>query len=529
MHGHGKRKSCYILGEGVFQEPTILASSSGCPVNQGSNEAESSPFKFGRLFQRPRKLLVAKKLDKDESIKGLIQLGLSMNDPQQHGHLEPEDSNIPAGYTYLGQFIAHEITFHDTKELPVEELQPQNLRSPSIDLDSLYGPELDGEERRRLYEDDFPPRLKIGRTRHRNHILPLPNDLFRTEEGKAVIADPRNDENLAIAQMHVAFIKFHNAVVEKLKETHSDVGALFECARAQVIRHFQWIVLHDYLPRLVDKNVLECVLKHGLRWFRIARTEDLFMPLEFSAAAFRMGHSMVRGFYQWNIYHADNEDRSLGSAKLCDLFDQTEFSGHINKAAPALQSDWVIDWRRFFEFPEDLGYNKDRPTVNMARRLDPYFNLHLNKIAGFPHHDLPEEKQSITVRNLLRGFAFGLPTGEELAQFIGETPLSDEEVASGPYQELLLSPLFKGKTPLWYYILKEAELNGGSRLGPVGSRIVAETLVGVIKNSRYSILNEHNQFIWYPSYGRGEAGTESATFEMVDLLSFADVVNSLGE
>jgi hypothetical protein len=94
---------------------------------------------------------------------------------------------------------------------------------------------------------------------------------------------------------------------------------------------------------------------------------------------------------------------------------------------------------------------------------------------------------------------------------------------------LLLSPLFKGKTPLWYYILKEAELNGGSRLGRVGSRIVAETLVGVIKNSRYSILNEHNQFIWYPSYGRGEAGTESATFEMVDLLSFADVVNSLGE
>jgi len=148
-------------------------------------------------------------------------------------------------------------------------------------------------------------------------------------------------------------------------------------------------------------------------------------------------------------------------------------------------------------------------------------------LSGFPPDGLPANEKSIEVRNLLRGFALGLPTGEEVAEWIGEKPLSPKEVASGPHQQLLSSSIFEGKTPLWYYILKEAELNGANRLGRVGSSIVAETLVGLIKNSRYSILDAPN---WQPRFTKRRVpGTDLPLFEMVDLLDFAGVVNPLSD
>jgi hypothetical protein len=326
----------------------------------------------------------------------------------------------------------------------------------------------------------------------------------------------------------VAIIGFHKNVVDTLKREGHNASDLFDCARIQVIRHFQWIVLNDFLPTVVNRDVLahvrEDVLNKGVRWYD---KDNVFMPLEFSAAAFRLGHSMVRSEYQWNKFHAKGEGGGLSGALLGELFDQTAFSGvgGLAKTKRNLSSEWIVDWRRFFEFP---AYPLVRERRNCAQRIDTNFNdFHLDQMAGFPPGNLPANQTSITVRNLLRGFALRLPTGEEVANYIGEKPLSPEEAASGPHQQLLRSPIFKGKTPLWYYILKEAEWNGGNRLGRVGSRIVAETLVGLIKNSRYSILDAPN---WQPRFTKRRVpGTNLPLFEMVDLLEFAGVVNPLSD
>jgi hypothetical protein len=461
-----------------------------------------------------------------ELSEGLVRLGLCMNDPAKYCGREagarPPDSDIPAGYTYLGQFIAHEITFDDARDLPPVEPDPHSLRSPSLDLDSLYGAGPHDEQSRALYDETDPALLKLGWTMGTANTGPFPSDLPRDMNAKseALIGDPRNDQNLAVAQTHVAFAKFHNAVVRELRGQGHGEADLFDCARMQVVRHFQWLILHDYLPAVVNKALIECAVMHGPRWFRAGGPDDLYMPLEFSVAAFRLGHTMVRPAYDWNWFHERRESGKGEAASLGSLFDQTAASGFIGKAKgiEALPADWVIDWRRFFRFPEGSPHRLPDSRINMARKIDTHFDMRLDEMAGFDHGKLPPEKRSIPVRNLLRGFALGLPTGEEVAECIGERPLRPEEVAAGPHAAVLSAPAFKGKTPLWYYILKEAELGGGNKLGPVGGLIVAETLVGLIKNSRHSILSQPG---WYPTHTRsGVPGMASATFRMVDLLGY---------
>jgi hypothetical protein len=191
-----------------------------------------------------------------------------------------------------------------------------------------------------------------------------------------------------------------------------------------------------------------------------------------------------------------------------------------------LSSDWIIDWRRFYDFTE-LGYRNDGRKKNFARRIDTAFNLHLDQIPNFPHAGFPLEQSSITVRNLLRGYSLGLPTGEEVAEYIDAIKrLTTEEVTSGLHKDLLSDPAFHNKTPLWYYVLKEAELNEQGKLGSVGSCIVAETLVGLIKKSPHSILNLPD---WRPKFGLQVKPFPTRRYRMIDLLQCADVVDPVGE
>jgi hypothetical protein len=572
MQRHGGRIAYFILGEGVILEGrdfSCVGGQSPATPPPAAAPPRVSGLKFGRLFGRTRHK--PRLEERARIVQKLIRLGLCMNDPARYcGQPAVEDDDESdaaklfrplAGYTYLGQFIAHEITYDSTGDLLASDLQPENLRTPQVDLDSLYGRAGGPKGCPALYRDGAY--LKTGDTIEAQTLYQkFPNDLLRGTSDtpsangnpqQAVIGDPRNDENLALAQTHVAFIHFHNKVVDKIKAENPDypTAKLFELAREQVIRHYQWIILYDFLPQIVRADVLDCVMRHGIRWFK--DDDGLFMPLEFSVAAFRIGHSMVRDKYEWNPLRRTDKYRNL-AASLMDLFKQTGFL----RAAPApasaagarsdagesvpptpvkigldgmdkLKSDWVIDWRHFYDF-SPLPHVRRVPKQNFSAKFDTVFDMHLDTVEGFPAEKIDKMQRAITVRNLLRGFYLGLPTGEEVAEWVGETPLTRKQVASGPHESLLDDPVFWGKTPLWYYILKEAELLGfgpdgvpGNRLGPVGSRIVAETLIGLIKHSPYSILDAPK---WYPKYtSRGEPGTESALFGMIDLLDFADVVD----
>lgn len=516
MPRHSNRSVFFVCGEGVLKDPDLP--SSGCPVPGHSGEPEScrsteTQFKFGRMFPQ------IKAAGGDEEshkavVAELLELATTINAKADDGD---NDSDLPSGYTYLGQFIAHEVTFDKTEEPLDSNGAEPGFRSPQIDLDSLYGRGPQDPKDHRFYQDGA--RLRVGETiagpEIRNTFFnDLPRAGFGSEEiGKARIPDPRNDENLVIAQTHLAFIKFHNKVVDSVYLSGVAPEELFETAKKEVVQHFQWIILKDFLPKLLHKQAAE-VLETGVpKFFKPDPEFGLFMPLEFSVAAFRFGHSMVRSKYEWNFIQNSGNGRS---ASINNIFKFTGFSGDLHEK-PRLESDWVIDWRRFFDLTK-VGYPNDARLSNKARKIDTGFSLRIETIKGYPHVTKDLSHQSIVARNLLRGHACGLPCAEDVADMLG----IKEADRLNQAQIGIESPLLTRHTPLWYYILKEAEANNG-KLGPVASVIIAETLVGLIKESPNSILNDPS---WRPKYGpRADEGI----FEMADLLVFAEVVDPIGD
>jgi LysM repeat protein len=343
----------------------------------------------------------------------------------------------------------------------------------------------------------------------------LPNDLPRGHNAEkfieATIGDPRNDENLAVAQTHLAFLKFHNIVGAQLAEWGLEGNALFERARRTVTLHYQWIVLYDFLPRVIDPTILQSVITTGPQFLRTEPGEEPTMPVEFSVAAYRFGHSLIRDTYSWN--------RNFPAAELSLLFTFAGVSGDMTGLS-ALPANWPVDWRRLYDFRDVPGVPPP-PTLNLTRRIDTALALPLKTLPAFQGQ---EEMATLAVRNLLRGRLLGLPSGQAIAEFLREPVLSPEQVSQGPHNTILLDHQLDTQTPLWYYILKEAEVfNDGQRLGPVASRLVAETFVGLIQGSQHSILAEANRD-WRPTLPSLRPGQ----FTMVDLLLLVNDLNPLG-
>ena len=361
--------------------------------------------------------------------------------------------------------------------------------------------------------------LAVGKTIRDDAVSPpilasLPNDLprrldIRFPPEQAMIIDPRNDENTAIAQMHLVFIKFHNVVVKRLSRNGVQPHKLLDEARNFVVEHYQWIILEDYLRRIIDGDILDDVMDNGCRHLVFKENEE-FMPVEFSVAAFRLGHPLVTETYEWNRYFQS----ATTSARMPQLFTFTGFQGNTFKNLGRLPSSWVIDWTRFFDFSH-LGINP-KHTRSYARKISPSIVHSLAELPFFPGN---KSLGSLAVRNLLRGRLLGLPTGQAVAERLGVTkPLTPDEIAVGSLRDILKSCGFDRFTPLWYYILREAELREcGKRLGEVGSRIVAETFVRLIKSSRISILPQDTN--GRPSKPELAA---SGKFSMADLLNFVD-------
>jgi hypothetical protein len=433
------------------------------------------------------------------------------------------ESDIPAGFTYLGQFVDHDLTFDKTAVMLGENVSAAELlqgRSPSLDLDSLYGAGPDDPGSEKFYEADGI-HLRMGKAEDPEGLgtmdgFDLPRGAGTTTKAKrtAIIPDPRNDENLAVAQTHLAFIRFHNQVVDTLLAS-VPLAKRFRKARTIVTRHYQWMLRTDYLPRICAPSVVNNVFSSGRKAFEVEAipTDVPTMPIEFSVAAFRLGHSMIRRAYNWNKIF-DN-----GSGTLDYLFIFSAGSGNLG-GGTRLAGTWVADFRRLYDFSETDRADLVVPDAkfNRAMRIDTKLALPLRDLPT-----LPTDENDLAFRNLTRARMVRLATGQQMAAFLkskGVTlaKLTAEQIREGK-DGATLDDLTQTQraavakdTPLWFYILREAELNNG-RLKGVGARIVAETFHRAMEGSTTSILRAPS---WRPSLGPNDT-----TFRMVDLLLFA--------
>jgi hypothetical protein len=479
------------------------------------------PGMFGRMFPTLEPLAV------DDG--PLQELAAAMKDPQP-GSADGNNNEVPAGFTYLGQFVDHDITL-DLTSIGEKQADPNaidNFRSPALDLDAIYGLGPDGS--RQLYARNPPdfdgkgpgPKFLVSKT-----VLGgpgdltevFPNDLPRSPEGFALIGDHRNDENLVVAQTHLAMLKFHNKVCDDLAGKGRPADAIFGEARQIVTWHYQWMVLHDFVERITEKGIVAKILQQGRRFYRFKKFP--YMPVEFSAAAYRFGHSMVRERYSHNKIFTNGG--AGGAASLDQLFQFTGLSGAIAGQLagqvpgfhlPALPSNWIIDWRRYHDFKQPP--NPADVPLNPSRKIDPFLVPKL--------HDLPGGGGSLPFRNLKRGVHLGLPSGQDVARAMKiKNPLKPDEIAKGPDGAIAKKHGLHEHTPLWYYILKEAEQRGkGEKLGPVGATLIAEVFVGLVHG-------DHTSYLWIkgkdwkptlPSKTPGE-------FTMADLLRFVGDVSPI--
>ena len=506
---------------------------------RGLNGTPTSPSfegAFGRLF---RTLPAAKFGHADaESQANLLKLGAAMvgsADPAKDGP-DPEESGVPAAYTYFGQFIDHDLTFD-----PASSLQKQNdpdgmvdYRTPRFDLDNLYGRGPDDQPY--LYQGDGV-HFQLGDRLTGASQNAGASDLVRSPfaPNRALIGDPRNDENTIISQFQGLWHRFHNAVVD------TNPGVPFAQIQQEVRFHYQWILIHDFLPTLINAAVLDGVLpgasvgkpdvsRLNLRFFHPKRAP--FMPVEFSVAAYRFGHSMIRPGYR------------LNDAVLKPIFGPGAGGDTDLRGFKPMVSTWAMDWRRFIDL-EPLPYGTPEPPANPVNQLRVQFAYKIDTslvdpLANLPHTVASDPPPSLASRNLMRAWRLGLPNGQRVARRMGFVPLRDDEIRLGQFtgkdadikgvitDSNLGGAIFKDNCPLWTYVLAETvrqdltikTLDGPQavftqQLGPVGGTLVAETFLGILAGDSTSYLNVDPE--WQPSVGVGGDGR----FGLREMIGFA--------
>ena len=397
--------------------------------------------------------------------------------------LQPNKS-IPAAYTYFGQLINHDLTFNATASLeaPAGSATLRNLRTPRFDLDCLYG--RGPLDQPYLYDGAGSGRLVLGAngrgeldllrspvaTSAKSTVSENPFNLRRP----AIIGDPRNDENIILSQLHLAVLRFHNGQI--------DAGKDFEAARRATRWHYQWVAIHDFLERLCGPGVVAQTLgvcgRPDLRVFD--PRAHAAVPVEFSLAAYRFGHSMIR--------HEYGLSAALLAARGGPLPIFGELAVDSLVGGRALPPQWTIQWSFFVEHPQSPA------EVQFSKTLGPQISRPLRSLP------MPGEKtrfRSLAFRTLLRGWQMGLPSGQDVARRLAE-------------------PVIAGNDPLWIYVLREAAEpapigGGGHRLGRIGARLVAEVFIGLLAADPDSYLAIDPN--WTPAAG--------AAFGLTDFLAQA--------
>lgn len=472
------------------------------------------------------------------TIDGLMALGEAMSDPGSQEHPMVElDSEIPAAFTYFGQFIDHDLTARTDREAdkaglsisdgrghvnpnlapcaPADVVKTVfNARRPQLDLDSVYGdgPSLiDAGAARDIVAtraDHFYKDLRLLVERGPGGYLDLPR-----RDGMAQIADDRNDENVMISQLHAAMLAFNKAVFDGLHG--STVQARYSQARQLVRWAYQYAVVNDFLMRVCDRSIVQDTIMNGPRFYSPAANGGaVFMPLEFSVAGFRFAHSMIRPFYKLN----DDVTRDIN-----DLLEPKRDRGDnsLLGADRRLKPKNVVAWRNFVDLRADV-FGGPQST----RLIDPRLSMGLFKLSfdGLPAIAMMSR---LTQRNLLRGHLFSIPTGQAVAEQMGIRPMHESEVMGEDdnIAEAIRAGGFRDRTPLWYYVLQEAKVHtGGRTLGAVGSRLVAETIVGLLKADPNSYLrNLHHPAVTDRGIAVTAGGQTTVIATLADMLRYAGV------
>jgi len=474
---------------------------------------ELSPGRFTKLF---------KQWDPAEFDQAdLERLALRMTSRQERkpapeGDRDSEEGTIPAAYTYLGQFIDHDLTFDPTSQLrdfltPSQVNGLEDYRTPRFDLDSLYG--RGPADQPYLYESDGIHML-LGERMSGNPFDRDARQIPRGPNDRALIGDPRNDENRIVAQLHAIFLRFHNRVADYLaKPEHLGPNVSFDDVRNWVRWHYQWMLVTDFLPKIINDRTYQRVFADyhhptprlpGLRNGRLK-----LMPVEFSVAAFRFGHSMIRPEYRLNttVERRPIFSRNRGVRGRAD--DAADLGGFR-----PIPSDWAIDWQFFIDLeqqgaaPAATGAQFDR----IERRPQMAYKIDTSLVSPLGHLPprIAKDPSRLALRNLMRGVALGLPCGQDVAAALNERVIADKDLLIGKAtakNQKNLKPLmeiatgFANKAPLWAYILSEAQVTswetadaGASlddipiKLGPVGGRIVAGVFAALLRGDATSYV-----------------------------------------
>ncbi len=425
---------------------------------------------YCRLFEPSRAPL------SNEDEEKLVRLGESMRyTVEREGTLTPR-----VGFTYFGQFVGHDLT-RDVTPLAGPYLDPEqtpNYHTHYFDLEQIYGGGPSGSPH--LYEGNpGSETFKIGRTEGYGYPRDIP-----IEEGRLAVADRRDVDNLILRQLHVVFLKFHNEAIRQLSARpatitgteNSGQGTLFDQAQRLVRWHYQWIIRHDYLPRILDPRVWRFRSKPALNGKKAKSA--LSIPIEFSLGAFRFGHSMVRTAYGLNCRKKRVEISELMA---------------IGHEALPLPDDYLVEWGRFFDGLPASGPVASSAFIDTAI-VSALHNLPEKtiRLCNETETDSRSEPISLPVRTLLRGARAGLPSGQEVAAALVDQKVirsrdcltTDQLTADGCDKSgsMLRKVGLEKDTPLFYYLLKEAELlAGGKTLGPIGSFIVARVVQGALE------------------------------------------------
>lgn len=495
------------------------------PRGLNATRSPLSQGRFGRMF---RNLTPAKFGTNDADTVGnlaaLADKMVAKFDAPKDGP-DAEESGIPALYTYFGQFVDHDITFDPVSSLTKQQ-DPDGLvdfRTPSFDLDNLYG--RGPSDQPYLYDGI---KLRLGETLSGAGV-PDANDLPRFK-GRALIGDPRNDENSIVSQFQGLMLRFHNRMVD------DNDSLSFETVQQRVRFYYQYVVLNDFLPRIVNAGVLNDLKTNG----RYDRSKLAyyhwktfpFMPVEFSVAAYRLGHSMIRPGYRLN----DADNMLIGIFPDPSNPDQNALTGFR-----AMGPGRAIDWGRFIDIDKrafgvpDADNNPDnKKRLQFAYRIDTAL---VDPLGHLPP-EVASNPASLALRNLERSWALKLPSGQAVARAMHLTPLTDDKIIIGkavdepgpddPQTKIatIANGVFAGNCPLWTYILAEARYNQASvtipatggpstiktpQLGPVGGRIVAEVFLGMMFGDNSSVLSLDPH--WAPVTG--------PDFALKDLVAYA--------